>query len=414
MKRSFLLLLNLFLIIACVNAYTYNSSFSNLSLDENGWCIDIPIDFKIYNSTDYSLHKSDDEYDSYLNISTAVVKIYSGPLDSFPVILDTTSSTTGEFEFTFTEANDYLIEIEPTGEYNDYHETLAIDECRRANPSLVSNTTTTSSYNLFDKSYLYTNIKISLNDTDMLSEKNLTVKDILKVGISQNGLTSLNNAVSSFSVKGVNNNYSNMDIEVSLVSIDTNKITKGYFYQNNSWIEKPIEINENKVTFKSASFGIYAITSEEISRPQEVITAPVIETTKPEIVTEQTSTENLAESTNNEVESQPQTEINNNEEIVSTQTNSNQSSSSSIILIIVFVIIGLGAGSFFLFGKSKKPIPVEHVEVLNSYNEIYKHAKKYVQDYKLDYGKDQIYRALESVNVPRDIIDKVFLEEYNS
>lgn len=409
MKRLFSCLLALLFLITAVNGYYYNDTYSNLSIKQNGWCIDIETEFKVYNETEYDLYKDDSEYDEYANISSAVIKLYSGPFDSMPLLLDSTTSATGEFSYTFTTANDYLLEIYPTGYYNDYYELIAIEECKYSNPALISNSTsTTTTTILYDKSYLYTDIKILLNDTDMLSEKNLTVKNIN--GIVQNGLTALENVVKSFSVTGVNTNFSNMDIEISLVSIDTNNITKGYLYENNSWTEKTIVINENKVTFQNSKYGIYAITSNAIPTIESTET-PISET--PEIV--ETSSEQTSNAPTSQNDATTEEVSSSAEEIGSADEIQTESSSSSFMYIVVgiVIILVLGVGGYMATSKKKPVVVAPQNEVLNSYNEIYSHAKKYVQTYKDAYGKDQIYRALENVNVPRDIIDKVFLEEYN-
>ncbi len=407
MKSLFSCLFALLFLITAVNGYYYNDTYSNLSIKQNGWCIDIETEFKVYNETEYNLYKDDEEYDEYANISSAVINLYSGPFDSLPLILNSTTSTIGEFSYTFKSANDYLLEIYPTGRYNDYHELLAIEECKYSNPALISNTTSTRTA-LYDKSYIYTDIKIILNDTDMLSEKNLTVKNIN--GITQNGLTALDNVVKSFSITGVNNNFSNMDIEVSLISVDTNNITKGYYYENNTWTEKIIVINENKVTFQNVKYGIYAITSNTIPIVEPVQT-PIVET--PEII--ETTSEQTANTPTSQNEASNEEVSSTSEQIDSINEIQTESSSSSLMYIVVgiVIILVLGVGGYIMFTPKKKPeVITPHNEVLNSYNEIYSHAKKYVQTYKDAYGKDQIYRALENVNVPRDIIDKVFLEEY--
>lgn len=409
MKSLFSYLFAILILITAVNGYYYNDTYSNLSLKQEGWCIDIETKFKFYNETEYELYKDDGDYNEYANISSAVINLYSGPFDSMPLLLDSETSATGEFSYTFTSANDYLLEIYPTGNYNDYYELLAIDECKYSNPTLISNTTSTTTVkNLYDKSYIYTDIKISLNDTDMLSEKNLTIKNIN--GISQNGLTALDNVVKSFSVTGVNSNFSNMDIEVSLVSVDTNNITKGYLYENNAWTEKTIVINENKVTFQNVKYGIYAITSIAIPIVEPVQT-PIVET--PEII--ETTSEQTANTPTSQNEASNEEVSSTSEQIDSINEIQTESSSSSLMYIVVgiVIILVLGVGGYIMFTPKKKPeVITPHNEVLNSYNEIYSHAKKYVQTYKDAYGKDQIYRALENVNVPRDIIDKVFLEEY--
>lgn len=401
MKRLISLVFGLLFMITLINGYNFNATYSNLSIDQNGWCVDITTSFKLYNQTEYNLYKNDDEYTNYTNISSAKIKIYDGPFNSLPLILDTTSSTTGEFSYKFTAADDYLLEIIPIGNYNDYHELIAIDACKRANSSYVYNSSVTSNaLKLFNKSYIYSDIKISINNTNMISEKNIILKEIK--GISENGLTPLSNAIKSFKVDGVNTNFTNLDIEVSLVSIDTSKITKGYYYENNLWVEKTISINENKVNFPNSKYGIYAITSEVTPAPQ-LSAAPIVE-----IPITETATTPETNSENTPTTEDTETKID--------KINTNESSELNITYIIVGIVIVLvlGAGGYMFFNSPKKKIEIApHTEVLNSYNDIYNHAKTYVKTYKDSYEKDQIYRALETVKVPRDIIDKVFLEEYH-
>ena len=42
----------------------------------------------------------------------------------------------------------------------------------------------------------------------------------------------------------------------------------------------------------------------------------------------------------------------------------------------------------------------------------YNAAKKYVQEYKTKYSKEQLYQSLQKAGYPEDILRKVFQEEY--
>ncbi len=53
-----------------------------------------------------------------------------------------------------------------------------------------------------------------------------------------------------------------------------------------------------------------------------------------------------------------------------------------------------------------------HVEVLTNYNDTLEHTKAYLREHKAKYSKDQLYRALEQANTPKDIIDKAIEEEF--
>lgn len=411
MKKVFLLIFTILFLSLSVNAYNYNSTYSNISVITNGWCMNIPITFKLYNSTQYDLNKGDTLY-NFTNITNAKVVIYSGPLDSMRSLLNTTTGVDGKFTYNFNSPNQYLLEIFPTSgsNYNDYHQLLSIDECKRSNPSKVINST--SNKYLLDQIFIYNDIKISLNKTDMDKESNISLKNI--VGLTQNGLPNLNNVIKTVKIDGDSKVFTNMDIEFSILNFNPKATLKGYLYSNNNWTEKQVNINENKVIFTNSSYGIYSITSEVILSEKPMITpevniTPTISVNNSLNNSEISSnTENIVSNNNND-----QTSSNPSGDKVNNISENSSSNMKYYIIGIIFILV-LGIVGYFLFTKKSATVNTTqaHIEVLNTYNEIYNNSKKYVQTYKNSYSKDQIYRALVAVNIPRDIIDKIFLEEF--
>lgn len=403
MVKKFTFLLMILLLFNNAYSYDYNESYTNLTIEQNGWCAGLTIDFKIYNGTEYDLYKNDDEY-GFQNISDADVKLYAGPLDSLPLLLDQKPSKTGEFSYKFNESNQYLLEIFPNGKYNDFHEYIYVEECKNSNVEDVENYSP-----LKDKEFIYTDIKLILNDTNITSKEEITFEKI--EDLESKGLPDLENVVKSVWIKGENNNFTNMDISFSLTSIEEDDNITAYHYKSQKWNKINHSRDANRIIIENIDYGIFAVSKSKIVEEPTIQnqTNQTLETNESSMTTQ---------SEQEEAETQTEKTQNTNNNYVP-PTKSNSSNNSLVILIggiislAAFLIIGVKISKKKKEEKTK--IQEEHhaePEALNSYNSVYDHVKDYVIKYKEQFSKDQIYRALSHANTPRDIIDKVFEEVY--
>ena len=57
MRKNWILIIILILFFSTNSfALNYNSSNSDLMIDQNGWCANIDVNFKVYNKTEYELY----------------------------------------------------------------------------------------------------------------------------------------------------------------------------------------------------------------------------------------------------------------------------------------------------------------------------------------------------------------------
>lgn len=420
-----IMILSLFLLSAnLLNAGFYNETYTDLYLDKNSWCAGAEVQFKIYNITDFENRRDIDAYlcnatskcyenkcalpanekkdicepcedCKYYNlVEKAKIRIYDGPLDSRPLLYEYTSPT-GSFTYTFNKENSYLIEVisqedkngKKVQRYNDYQEIFQIMNCPGIEPIKV-----TSNKNF---SYINSEIMLEIKNTTIEAQNEITVRNDINLpdATEENKKTITLSGPSGFQTLKLKIKYSvpTNKTKINLIEPITNKVTQisNYKYEN------------GYLVIENAVYGTYAIIEENLV--PEVIETPVI---------------------NEEINSNDNSGSENNQNYVEeefTNTNSNNdvkkvSLSSSAIKNIIYAVVGLGALILVIFGLSKiKRTPKQQVivpEVLSTYEQAYQEAKRYVQKYKKDYLKDQIYRALEKGDVPRDIIDKVFKEEF--
>lgn len=417
-----ILILSLFLLSANFVFGFYNETYTDLYLDKNSWCVGTEVQFKIYNITDfenrrdinaYLCNATDKCYENkcaleanrkkdicepcedckYYNlVEKAKIRIYAGPLDSLPLLYEHTSPT-GEFSYTFNNENSYLIEIitqEDKNEnkvqrYNDYQELFPTTICTGLEPVKVTSNKTFS--------YINSEIILELKNTSIENQNEITVRNdiTLPSATEENKKTITLSGSSEFQSLNLKIKYSEKtnQTKVKLVEPVTNKVTEitNYKYEN------------EYIIIENAVYGTYTVVEENII--PEVIETPLVDETNVNnsILDENPSEEIIEETFTN----------NNNNDVKKV------SISSSAIKNIIYAVVGLGVLILVIFGLSKIKRTPKHepvVEVLSTYEQAYQETKKYVQQYKKDYLKDQIYRALEKADVPRDIIDKVFKEEF--
>jgi len=406
MKKIFLIFIVFLTLFNSINAY--NSSLSDVYLELNGWCTNYNIEFTAYNKSEFEMkeqiednlcksdeNEEDDNCELFHNLDEFKVLIYNGPLKGMGLIYnESIKNTNGTFNFKFKNSNKYLIEIEPKNtHYNKFSERFDVIDCFG---SSKTKTNENKSYNLsgnFDNEKIFVNLKNS-------NSSNISLLEINSLDIKSNNFSQLNNSIKFFKINSEKISYEDIEIIINIQFNSSNSINI-FKYDNSTkkWIKYSNFIKgNNKLILKSINSGIYGIVEK-----------------KPIIIKQETTSINKNEKLNNSNKEINDKEIN-NKEINNIENKTNKSSSPNILIMIFSIIIIIGIlVSVIILNKKKEEVKNDNIrkpEQLNTYKEIYDRTKSYIKQYKNDYSKDQIYRALKKVNIPEDIIDKIFLEEY--
>ena len=385
------------------SVFAVNSTYTNLKLDTNNWCANLTTTVTIYNASDYDNmsaikdnlcvgNETPSEDDcSKFNIIQAKVKVFDGPIEGLPLLFNKTltEKDNSKFNITFTNSNNYLVEIEPTsGKYNALKKTIFIKDCKFSQ-KLISQQNKIEK-KLYNNSFDFNNEKISLilKNTNINSSSNISVKDL---SITNKSLSIINNTIKIFEIESKLNqtNFSSLTIDVNFNYNSSSNISV-YLYSKNSWNKiNNFKKSNNKIEIDDASFGKYLI--------QEIKPKPKKSPITKKIVTNQQTKKNVSE------------------KVV-------KRDNQYLLYFTLLVILLIGFLVFYFMNKKpshkkineEKPTEskVEKKEILTSYSSVYSSTKNYVQKYKNDYSKDAIYRVLKQANVPSDIIDKVFIEEF--
>lgn len=406
MKKTIYTIL-IVLLLSILSSYAENETYTDLHLEANNWCPNIETTFKIYNATDFENKKyiednlcqsgedpEDDNCEEFHIINSPEVKVYDGPFQSIDknLLFEGKADSNGIFKVTFPRVDQYLIEITPTGDYNEYVERFYVEECKWA--TTTTNTTITNTL-LTNQTFNYLNSQLTL----IIQNTNLTSAEQITVQEKNNLEKPLIGAIKTIEIIIPQANYTTIETQYQL-PIKENTTTKLYLYnlQTKTWLLQTFEQQTDYIKFNiTSNQTIFGIIQEEI---------------KPKItVIEQTqelhsSNQNITTSEDTYLEEDTTQDETN---ISATTTSQNN---STALFIAVIALLGILA---IIFMKKKKPIQTTqqpNKEVLTTYEDTYKKAKEYVTTYKQQYSKDQLYRALKDSNVPEDIITKVFNEEY--
>ncbi len=410
-------------ILFSINVYSYNSSYSNLTIDPNSWCAGQEITLKVYNSTDFENRKeikadlcdadenpTDDNCQWFNNISDATVKIYNGPVESLGLLVDTKTSKVGEFTTTFPDVTDYYFEITPSGKYNEltgYFESL---ECKFSNTEPTTQTPEVEVKKLYNLSFSdsATSSFIKIENTEINKSSDIVVSEISD--ISLRNLPNLDYKIyKTLELKTISNiNYTKLTIDTQVSQREPILKLFKYDTTSSSWKEdSSFNDYDNKIVIENANLGIYTITGNSkivdettVVETQETVSNGIDTTTNENnnLETTNTDTENLLATT-------------------SSETTSSSSNMLTYLFIIVLVIVSLLIGIAVVHHnkeKNKLETKTQTTEGtdLKSYTDIYDKATAYVKEYKDKFSKDQLYRALKEANVPTDVIDKIFAKEY--
>lgn len=449
-KKVFLIFLVCFLCLLNVNfnfAYFYNSSYTDLYLENNGWCVGIPISFKLYNKTDFTnreeiknkmcdpkdkcreneclLEKNwrDDDCDEcgnclyFQEMKNHLIKIYNGPIDSLPVLEEFKTNIEGEFNFTFNQPNIYLIDVisseDSNGKkkenYNDFHIELEVIECKnskKANENLnLTQNDLNQSENLTlnkvlkDQSFQILevdNLILDFKGTSILSYDDFDFKKDLDLNLEK----TLENSILSFKVDSKGNNFSSLKVfkKIELENESLNYTVYKFDEDIKDWLKIESYIENDNIVFLVENNQIFSIVKDE--EKVESISS--------------NSFENVEENGQNNLE----------DPIFSSKTGFNFSFGFFVKIVLIVVLLGVLVYGFLNFKKrntyakykvdnlSDDNVLDSKFETVSSYTDVYNRTYEYVLKYKDQFSKDQIYRVLDDANVSKDIIDKVFKEVF--
>ncbi len=401
-KRLLLILCSI--IILTTTTYAYNSSWQNITLEDEGWCANLPIEYTVYleNETEKDIKKEiEDNKDLNFTKITGKYKIHKGPFDGTPLLIEGDLEDS-KFTYTYPTTDSHLIIITPTNpKTNELEYIHEIVECEAVQKEIQTNSSQeeNESEPLPDKTFTLNNIKLNFKETALTNQNEIKLSEI--TNLTEKNLTELENFNKAINLS--TQNFSSLEIIIPIEFNSSLDTIETYKYNKNQkiWTKITSSANEEnqELTFTTETEGIYAI--------QKVTEEPEIT----EIIQEESET-------------------------INPENDSSGSNPLLIIVIIVAVPIVLILVFLSMKKKPKKSEEIESIqnqgqtttpkantqnnqqttnqepEKLNNYTEIYNKTKDYVKQYKDNYSKDQIYRALEGANIPKDIIDKVFEQQY--
>lgn len=422
-KLSFLImLLSISLMFAKnTNAIFYNENYTNIALDNNGWCAGLEITFNVMNETDYQNKKTiednlcgvnetpeDDDCEEFHILKDFPVKVYNGPLEDLPLILDAKTDANGEFKIIFNEPNQYLINIEHKGNYNDYSKIYFVDECKNAQiqQEIEESINEDNQIVLYNQTFEYKDkgLEVELKNTDMSSAQDIS---IFNTNPGEFEIAPLNNTLNAIIIKAKTQNYTNLKLNFDVqLPENSDPLLFKYDITKKSWM--PItnfkyENSTKKIVLENAQLGIYATAFNK----------------KEEIITNQSTTQTELDNPTNQEKEEITTETSNIK---------NTKSFGGFIFLGLLILLIIGIFYFFFTNdrsstrhkasenkeefRVQKNKPVKELEILDTYSQVYQRTKQYIQTYKDSYTKDQIYRALLKAQIPTDIINKLFDEMY--
>jgi hypothetical protein len=403
----------------------YNESLENISVSFDDVCYGKEITFTLYNQTDF--------FDEDFNVSnTTIIKnaryiVHNSSVNWMGVLQEGKTDGNSQFKVTFPAHKEYLIEIFPHEDdadeedikYNTLDYMFLADDCSQfsqlpdvVETSLIKRDERGNETDLLytpDSTYDEDNIDLSFLEDDepepIFEDKEFKVGDIeltfvqtdivnegefnLKVSDKIENLSSPTNTFKILNLSTESKNFSSVNIaqNITLGENDTVEVLK-YDTEMKIWTKIDSSINMGVLTFSVDEEGIYAVTK----------TTPVPE-----------------------------------DEIIDTENGGWSMQMYALVIgipILIIILIFFFSGSKNLkktdIVKKESEMSTEgneikqedsspqELEKLHTYNDMYEKSKNYVKKYKNDYDKVQIYSALQNAKIPKDIIDKVFEEQYGS
>lgn len=349
-----------------------SNTTSELYLEVEGFCPTVPIDFKIYNLSQWEEKDeiNSDEDREFQNISNIEYIVYEGPFNTHEILFEGSVNKTGEFNLTLPKTNRYLIEITASG-FDPFSTRIELEECK----SLFEEEKEGEEKEKEDEKYTFEmkndGIQVTINNA------NINLQNPLQITKNKN----------------------------NIVNTSTNK---------DALFEIEIEKNSPDLEFENLEITIENISDKNISiNKMDPQTKEILKT-----IEYQLQKNSLVFTTNTQgtfiVEKKIETSEKPEETVFIDETPAQTQSTNSIfpyliggvfLIIILFIIYG-----FFHKGTHKKG---NNQEIIHSYSQEYKRTKEYVQRYKNSFPKEGIEKMLVQAQVPRDIILRVFKEEYN-
>lgn len=439
---SFLIFFNSFLFVN--SAYKHNSSWSNVTLDYNGWCSNTSLTIRAYDSVEYANKESIKDNLCWGNqtpirnhcqefkVIQGNLKIHDGPLESMPILYEHELNENSSIVYNFKTERDYYVELFVENvDYNDYYHLLNIFTCKKANKKII-NQGQVKVVKLYNQSFNYINdlITLDLYDTIFSNKTNISVHP---VDFKLAGIDELNNSFHPILIEVTGSNYSKMNLKYNLGFTKKNYSYKLMFYDPDfvSWMPYDNTFEDN-ISFGGLDIkpGIYAIIRESKNSSHS---SNIISNDKTPVYMD-------VEDNSSSFSVDSKLNVSNNVSINTNLNNQNKKSGFNYIYILIFlvVLVTIAVILFIVFYKPKNSIGSNKqnnlnnpnvkntnkatnnntnnnnkLDILNNYTTTFNRAKEYVNKYKSDYSIDGLKMALRNANVPEDIIDKIFLDEYN-
>lgn len=396
-KRTLILIVLALTITISINAANYNSSWNNITIKKSGWCANHQIQFRLLNASEYE-ESPNKEWKSYENLSDIRVLIYNGPFDSGEIIGNLTTDNTGKFNYSFNKTDSYLIEaLGKKNKYNSKKTTINTRECKKSPKHNLSFT---------HKDYLV----MVINSSVKFEENPLNISE-----------TYINNqTIFKYITLNLSQQFIYGDILLGIRSPKYYKdITIKRNNSNGKWKKvNTINYDKNNENYSLFTFkkGDYVIKGERLNISN--ITPPNQEETN---VSNKTKTNKTAEAKKDKNTNNNNNNNNKDSKINKEPSEIEGNGNSTLTIVRVFLILlvaGIIIGVVLINKKKNKEKPgstgtLPPPPASSSINTSeYRKIKSYVQQYRKNYTKDQIYRGLKENNYSYKTIDQVFREEF--
>ena len=388
------------------SALNYNATYTDIVLETNGWCVDNPIRFTLFNSSQFensdfeddlcksTQDPSEDSCYVYDTINADII-IYDGPVDFLGEIVNT-PFVKNNFTYTFVKQNDYLIQvIINSGRFNDFETTLSVKDCEIDKSTITETSDATQDYDLFNNTFYYSSsdVLVDLVLSNINSQSEIIITEFDKP--SERSLPSLENINKLIEV-----DYSNLEVQTTF-SLKTNISFKdqnnfnAYKYNGSIWVKINPIISNNTITISTIDSNYYAFVVNEI---EEVIVEESIIN-----ITEEISNDiELQENVSQEISNGAAQTVN----VVDTSNELESISSSfnftyivvGVIIIILLVII------FVVSNKKKSKSDIDEYldsDSNKSKNDISDNKEKKTNDNKSkeEISKDNVQKEMKDIGL---------------
>jgi hypothetical protein len=420
-KKIFLYIFVFISLISISSALQYNENYSDLHLEYTHFCANLEIEFTIYNKSEFDNANSDnldickedqDEEDDRCveyDIISADVTIYDGPFDTRPTIFEGKSDSNSQFKVTYENPTRSLINIKPSGRYNEFEiSDFDVELCKGLNKNTSINNNTNNNTNtnnettqndleqieiiIEKKNETFTfdnnNIILKLDDTNITNSNDINIKKIPHESNIENFLTGVQVNLPS------DESYSSSSIQIKEEKNEDYEY-KLFYRENNlsEWEQISYNYENQYFLVENGKSGEY------------VLSKTVIE--------------------NNQI--QNTIDLNNNSQSLMDRLVDSSigiwlliTLAGIVLIFVVYLIISgnknkdknYSSNDFKEYNDAKKKNQEENEKIPQSYNQVYTSALNYVNLYKNKYSKESLKDALKKAACPEDIINKVLIDAY--